>query len=162
MWETLSYQTLMIFNSVQYVRNLKFSRFFCIFVTLFVLRVKEGPLSTPRFLLYVQYLAGCRESNLSCCDRSQVCYQWATHIPDELHTSLWATHIPYELHTSLVSYTHPYEVHTSLMSYTHPYELHTSQMSYTHPNVSYTHSNFKVTSFFLTLYSVQYSMGEKP
>ena len=27
------------------------------------------------FPFYLQYLAGCRESNPSCCDRSQVCYQ---------------------------------------------------------------------------------------
>ena len=48
-------------------------------------------------LLYVivQYLAGCRDSNPSCCNRSQVCYQWQ-----------WASHIPNELHTSLMSYTH--------------------------------------------------------
>ena len=29
------------------------------------------------YLCTVQYLAGCRDSNPSCCDRSQVCYQWA-------------------------------------------------------------------------------------
>ena len=46
-------------------------------------------------LLYVRYLAGCRDSNPSCCNRSQVCYQWQ-----------WASHIPNELHTSLMSYTH--------------------------------------------------------
>ena len=33
---------------------------------------------------YSTYLTGCRDSNLSCCDRSQVCYQWH----NELHTSL--------------------------------------------------------------------------
>ena len=32
------------------------------------------------FLLYVQYLAGCRDSNPSCCDCSQMCYQQATRI----------------------------------------------------------------------------------
>ena len=32
-----------------------------------------------------------------CCDRSQVCYHWATH-PFELHTSLWATHIAWATH----------------------------------------------------------------
>ena len=76
-----------------------------IYFFLFGPRVKEGPLSVPRFLLYVpvQYLAGCRESNPSCCDHSQVCYRLPmsyTH-PYELHTSLWATHIP-------MSYTHPF------------------------------------------------------
>ena len=47
----------------------------------FSLFVPGVPYSVPGFLLYVQYLAGCRESNPSCCDRSQVCYHWATHIP---------------------------------------------------------------------------------
>ena len=86
--------------------------------------------SPPReFSLYVQYLAGCRESNPSCCDRSQVCTVQAmsyTH-------PWWATHIP-------MSYTYPYELHTSLMSYcTHiPEELHTS-ISATHiPNELHT------------------------
>ena len=40
------------------------------------------PYSVPGFLFHVQYLAGSRESNLSCCDCSQVCYQWATDIPN--------------------------------------------------------------------------------
>ena len=31
------------------------------------------------FLRYVQYLAGCRDSNSSGCDCSQVCYHWAKH-----------------------------------------------------------------------------------
>ena len=53
----------------------------CIFLFFFkTLFVPRFPYSVTGFLLYVQYLAGCRESNPSCCDRSQVCYQWATHI----------------------------------------------------------------------------------
>ena len=44
-----------------------------IFISLFVSRVKESALR-PRFLLYVQYLAGCRDSNPRFCDCSQVCY----------------------------------------------------------------------------------------
>ena len=52
------------------------------------------PYSVPGLLFYVQYLAGCRDSNPSCCDHSQVCYQWATRIS-------------YELHTFPMSYTHP-------------------------------------------------------
>ena len=68
--------------------QLRIMIFFLLFKTLFVPRVKEGPLSAPRILLYVQYLTGCWESNPSCCYRSQVCYT------NELHTSLWATHIP--------------------------------------------------------------------
>ena len=39
--------------------------------TLFVPRVTY---SIPGFLLFTQYLAGCRELNPSCCNRSQVCY----------------------------------------------------------------------------------------
>ena len=42
-----------------------------LFLTLFVPGV---PYSVPGFLLYVQYVAGCRELNPSCCDRSKVCY----------------------------------------------------------------------------------------
>ena len=38
--------------------------------TLFLPRIKEGPLSVLSFLLYVLYLAGYRDSNPSCCDRS--------------------------------------------------------------------------------------------
>ena len=49
--------------------------------------------------MYRTILAGFRDSNPSYSDRSQVSYQWATHIPHELHTSLQATHIPHELHT---------------------------------------------------------------
>ena len=36
-------------------------------VTLFV-PIFKGPLSVPGFLLYVQYLTGCQESNPICCD----------------------------------------------------------------------------------------------
>ena len=32
-----------------------------------------------RILLYVQYLARCRDSNPRCCNCSLVCHQWATH-----------------------------------------------------------------------------------
>ena len=39
------------------------------------------PYSVPSFIVSVQYLAGCRDSDPSCCDCSQVCFQWATHIP---------------------------------------------------------------------------------
>ena len=121
-------------------KNYIFSKYFL------VLSVSEGLLSFPSFhFMYIIWQdAGIRAPN--CCDRSQVCYQWATHILpmsythpfelhksldelhkslDELHTFLWATYIP-------MSYTHPYELHISLwtshtpMSYTHPYKIHTS------------------------------------
>ena len=61
-----------------------------LFKTLLVPRV---PYSVPEFLHYVQYLAECRDSNPSFCDHSQVRYQWATHIPNALHTNLksWNT-----------------------------------------------------------------------
>ena len=49
-------------------------KFIYFFIFFFVPRVKEGPLSDPSLLLYVQ-------SNPSSCDRSQVSYQWAKHIP---------------------------------------------------------------------------------
>ena len=46
--------------------------FFILFLFLELWRVRSPP---REFLLYVQYLAGCRGSSPSCCDRSQVCYQ---------------------------------------------------------------------------------------
>ena len=101
------------------LKNSFFRKYIRIFYNSFCSQGKGGSALRPIFFLL--YLAGCRDSNPSCCcDRSQVCYQWASHIPDELHTYLWATHIP-------ISYTHPCELHTSLwathipMSYTHPF-----------------------------------------
>ena len=58
--------------------------FLIVFVnfSFFQLFLTPGSLSPSRvFKLYVHILVGCRDSNLRCCDRSQVCYQWATHIP---------------------------------------------------------------------------------
>ena len=43
-----------------------------------------GSALRPEFILYVQYLAGCRDSS-----RSQVCYQWATHIPGKERCTKW-------------------------------------------------------------------------
>ena len=37
-------------------------------------------------LCTLHYLAGCRDANPSCCDRSQMCYQWATHVLDKRWT----------------------------------------------------------------------------
>ena len=66
---------------------------FFFFLNIFLLAGLGSPLSAPRFLLYVQYLTGCRELNPSCCDRNQVYYQWATHIPPMSNThTWWATH----------------------------------------------------------------------
>ena len=77
--------------------------------------------------------AGNRTRVAATAARCALCKQWATHIPDELHTSLWATLIP-------MSYTHPWwaTVHTSLRSYTHPYELHTSIRATHIPNELHT------------------------
>ena len=49
--------------------------FFIFFKILFLFPGLRRVRSSPReFLLYVQLLAGCRESNPSCYDHSQVCY----------------------------------------------------------------------------------------
>ena len=64
------------------------------YITIFVLFVLWFPFSVLGFLLYCMYNIW-QDSNPSCCNRSQVCYQWQ-----------WASHIPNELHTSLMSYTH--------------------------------------------------------
>ena len=55
--------------------------------------------------LSVEYIYNMwQDSNASCCDRSQVCYQWATHI------TKWATHIPNEA-------THIPETSTKLINF---------------------------------------------
>ena len=71
-------------NSLIIEIHLAYERTYCakpefqiFFSTLFVPML---PYSVQVFVLYVQYLAGCRDSNPSCCDCSQVCSQWATHI----------------------------------------------------------------------------------
>ena len=53
----------------------------CKVFVFFSLLFAQVPVLRPGFSLCLQYMAGCRESNPSCCDRSQVCYQWATGVP---------------------------------------------------------------------------------
>ena len=47
---------------------------FVLFIYSFCSLGQGGSALRPGFLLYVQYLAGCRDSNPSCCGCSQVCY----------------------------------------------------------------------------------------
>ena len=58
-----------------------FFNFFIFKLFLFPGLRRTRSLSRVFTLCTVQHLAGCRDLNTSCCDRSQVCYQWATHTP---------------------------------------------------------------------------------
>ena len=80
--------------------------------TLFVPRF---PYSVLGFILYLQYLAGCRDSDPSCCDRGQICYQWATRIPIRAGSISFASDV-LKVRSSLFRYIRSLKKSDSLQS----------------------------------------------
>ena len=61
-------------------------------------RFQEGPLSILFFYIfmyntYMHCYAGWQESNPKCCNRSQVCYWWATQISAYIHMYVQCTYM---------------------------------------------------------------------